>query len=306
MFKNYNDFLNESESLRHSLDERKDLRIGYLKYDKDCKPFLNDFREEFLYDSGYFLKFFFNGKIQSISINMRLLSGYNLDTNCPSLEFEDIKSVPKEWLSNKIDSYSAYSFLLSKIDPDFLGEEPEAAFHKNTLKAYQPEPSKEIQQFCNRHGYTITYTLFSLKNDKSPSAVARNGGYKNVGYTLIVTFVKDPEMIHKYRGSIRGKKFGLNEKLETKEEFEEKCTHYIWKDIPRKEQYTGHLVQISDYFGRGNSRISKDYQNKILWRDPRSNEYNASVLQFNMSDEDVKKYFRPITSTYLNSKKFGL
>ena len=297
MFKNYNDFLNESESLRHSLDERKDLRIGYLKYDKDCKPFLNDFREEFSTGRGYFLE----------SINMHLLSGYNLDTNCPSLEFEDIKSVPKEWLSNKIDSYSAYSFLLSKIDPDFLGEEPEAAFHKNTLKAYQPEPSKEIQQFCNKHGYTITYTLFSLKNDKSPSAVARNGGYKNIGYTLIVTFVKDPEMIHKYRGSIRGRKFGLNEKLETKEEFEEKCTHYVFKDIPHKEKFTGHLVQILDYFGKGKpSPPLKDYQNKILWRDPRSNEYNATVLQFNMSDEDVKKYFRPITSTYLNSKKFGL
>jgi hypothetical protein len=108
------------------------------------------------------------------------------------------------------------------------------------------------------------------------------------------------------------KKFGkineefLNEKLETKEEFEEKCTHYIWKDIPRKEKYTGHLVQISDDFGRGRPNIPKDYENKVIVRDPRSNEYNTSVTQFNMSDEDVKKYFKPITSTYLNSKKFGL
>jgi hypothetical protein len=98
----------------------------------------------------------------------------------------------------------------------------------------------------------------------------------------------------------------LSEKLETKEDFEEKCTHYVWKDIPRKEQYTGHLVQISDDFGRDRPNIPKDYENKILVRDPRSNEYNTKVTQFNMSDEDVKKYFKPITSTYLNSKKFGL
>ena len=99
----------------------------------------------------------------------------------------------------------------------------------------------------------------------------------------------------------------LNEKMETKKEFEEKCTHYISKDVPRYEKYTGQLAQISDYFGKGKSNPDlKNYQNKIIVRDPRSNEYNTLVSQFNMSDEDVEKYFKPITSSYLASKKYGL
>ena len=98
----------------------------------------------------------------------------------------------------------------------------------------------------------------------------------------------------------------IGEKLKTKEEFEAKCTHYIWKDIPHKEKYTGQLVQILDSFGRGRPNIPSNYENKILVRDPRSDEYRVTVTEFNMSDEDVKKYCKPITSTYINSKKFGL
>jgi hypothetical protein len=198
---------NKSELPNHSLSNRSDLRIGRLRHDdKDCKSFLTVFRELAESLGGYSGLIF---KDYPSMNTMSLLSSYNLDTNSPSLEFEDIRSVPKEWLSNKIDNTSAFNFLLGKIDPDFLGDESEATFHRNTMNAYQPVPSEEIQKFCNRYGYTITYTLFSLKNDKSPSAVARNGGYKNVGYTLIVTFVKDLEMMHKHRGTIQGKKFGL-------------------------------------------------------------------------------------------------
>jgi hypothetical protein len=97
----------------------------------------------------------------------------------------------------------------------------------------------------------------------------------------------------------------LNENDTHKEEFEKECTHYISKDIPGKEKYTGHLVQIKDDFGRGNPR-AKAFENKIIVRDSGSTTHHNLVIQFNMSDEDVEKYFKPITQSYLASKKYGL
>lgn len=108
--------------------------------------------------------------------------------------------------------------------------------------------------------------------------------------------------------------YQFNEALETKEEFEKQYTHYIAKDIPGKEKLTGLPVIIKDGFGRNiknPSKIqnkfsmdSKRFQNEIQVREPDS--YHSHNRIFHMSDEDVEKYFKVITSTYRSSKKYGL
>ena len=94
----------------------------------------------------------------------------------------------------------------------------------------------------------------------------------------------------------------LNE--ETEEEFEKECTHYVAIDIPGKEKYTGKMVKVKDGFGKNNPR-AKGYENEVtvmLF----SSSHHTSKNSFYMTDEDLKKYLKPVTQGYRSVKKYGL
>lgn len=123
-----------------------------------------------------------------------------------------------------------------------------------------------------------------------------------------------------YRGIVSGRKFGLSESVIASNSTDTspstvEPTHYLIKDIPYvssgNTQYKAGLVgTVEPSFGKKSSQppgheIHK-YDNVIKLKDPESTEYMKRTWQFYMTDDDVKKYLRPLTDAMKKSKKFGL
>ena len=87
-------------------------------------------------------------------------------------------------------------------------------------------------------------------------------------------------------------------------------THYVYKDLPSHPNSKDLLASIAPGWGKKSAHpkghSSHDFDNEIKIRDPKSTANLSTTWQIYMSDEDIKKYFRVITPTYLSAKKFGI
>jgi hypothetical protein len=177
MIKKYTEFLNESQN--HPLQGRIPV-----KYDPDSEEFLKEFQELFQEKHARYG-------------SLNVLNTFNDNTTVPTIIFNP---TPGKALclkdENRLDNRSTMGYILYLIDGDYFGYEEEAMQHQKTMKSYIVDVPEEVQKFCNIRGYKVCYTYIILK------------AYGNLT-ELLVTFVKDPELVKKHRGSIAGRKFNL-------------------------------------------------------------------------------------------------
>ncbi len=179
MIKKYTEFLNESQN--HPLQGR---RIP-VKYDLDSEEFLEEFQE------------LFQEKHASYG-NLVVRSSFKDNTNVPTIIFDPTggKALRLED-ENRLDNRSTMGYILYLVDSDYFGYEEEAIQHQKTMESYIVDVPEEVQKFCNTRGYKVYYTYIILKESYGNSR------------KLLVTFVKDPELVKKHRGTIAGRKFNL-------------------------------------------------------------------------------------------------
>jgi len=188
MIKKYTEFLNESQN--HPIQwERRRIPV---KYDLDSKEFLEEFRELFHGKENYDYDRYYS--------QFREGETFNDNTTVPSIIFNvteggSLNYLP--WKENKLDNRSTMGYILYLVDGDYFGYEEQAIQHQKTMESYIVDVPEEVQKFCNTRGYEVYYTYIILKES-----------YGNRP-KLLVTFVKDPELVKKHRGSITGRKFNL-------------------------------------------------------------------------------------------------
>ena len=189
MIKKYIEFLNESQ--KHPIQGRNIDTKDLNKYDPDSEEFLKAFHK-------------FHGNVEKEIHNQAgYYRQYQSNTNIPTIVFHNNAGSPEinyQWKENKnkLDNRSTQGYIMYMVDDGYFEDEESAAQHGKTMESYSVDVSEEVQKFCNRWGYEVYYTYVILKHSFNP-----------LDSRLLVTFVKDPDLVKKHRGSIAGRKYDL-------------------------------------------------------------------------------------------------
>lgn len=189
-FLTYSSFMNEDTRSEHVLSHRHDLQ-----YDSDSKNFIEAFIDKF------------GKKNESFPSHMAHEDTYNKETDCPTIEFGQFNNVPDEWRTNEVSKESTCSYIFSLIGKHYFKSwYPDQNINKfedikDTMITFQPNPSQDVTKFCNSWGYIPYYTFIEFYTHNTQEAFMVE--------SLLITFIKDQDMVYKHRGGIHGKNFGL-------------------------------------------------------------------------------------------------